>query len=127
MKTKTIKKMPSKRLPPSATTRFNKKATTYLGYTTYFLSENMVVKLNGTVKVVRCKTANGIRLGIADLSEDDKTMVMDQERQLLMSFNEANGSSSATKFCSLFPSEIDMDETGSDMGFVNTSDNATTL
>ena len=123
MKTiKTCKQAPRKPAKRLQATQFNKKASTYLGYTTHFLKDNAIVKLIDPVKVVRCKTGNGIRLGLANLCNEDKTAIMEQERQLITAFN---GISS--KFRSLFPTAVDIEETGRDMIFVNTTNNGTTL
>ena len=82
----------------------SKKATTYLGYTTYFLNSNLIAKFNEPAKIVRCKSSgNDIRLGMANLTEEDKALLADRECGLLAAFD---GKTEGIKFRGLLPSQV---------------------
>ena len=124
----TVPRKNIKRMQKSPMFTFAKKATTYLGYTTHFLKDSLIVKLSDPVRIVRCKSGTDIRLGIANLTAKDNSMLADQERALLAAFNDARtGTAAATKFRGLIPSEVEMEETGNDMIFVNAHKAHTTL
>ena len=123
--TTTTQKTSVKRGSTSATTAtFCKKATSFLGFTTHFLKDHLIAKLNYPVKVVRCKSSstNGLRIGLANMSCEDKAVMSEYEHHLVTTFD-----GSATELRGIFPTQVEMNNSGSDMIFVTASERNTAL